>query len=395
MILPLTLHLVLISAVVVEPPAPADDPPLVTRAAVKAAIDRGANWIIDHQREDGAYGSYQGDAGITALALAALAGCPRAYREEDGPFISKGVEYLLANRHPDGAIYNEGQGLRNYKTSMSILALTALDRGRSEPRYREVVSAAREFVSGLQCSEGSKPAPYDREVNRRAYGGIGYGSDRRPDLSNTQLALEALAASGMVEDSEVWARARIFIGRCQNRAESNDFLDGKEHRSTEDGGFFYYPGESKAENVKNPDGSTSYSSYGGMTYAGVKSFIHAGLTRDDPRVKSALEWIRGHYTVDENPGMATPENPERGQMGVYYYYGVMARALELVGEPVIVDHKGQKHRWAADLARKLISLQQGDGSWVNRVDRWWEGDPTVTTAYAVSTLSIWFRSLKE
>jgi squalene-hopene/tetraprenyl-beta-curcumene cyclase len=39
----------------------------------------------------------------------------------------------------------------------------------------------------------------------------------------------------------------------------------------------------------------------GMTYAGLKSMIHAGLTQDDPRVKAALEYIRKHYTVDAGP----------------------------------------------------------------------------------------------
>ena len=30
-------------------------------------------------------------------------------------------------------------------------------------------------------------------------------------------------------------------------------------------------------------------SYGGMTYAGLKSMAYAKLTRDDPRVKAAVE----------------------------------------------------------------------------------------------------------
>ena len=39
-----------------------------------------------------------------------------------------------------------------------------------------------------------------------------------------------------------------------------------------------------------------------MTYAGLKSFLYAGVSKDDPRVKAAVEWVRKHYTVTENPG---------------------------------------------------------------------------------------------
>ena len=41
-----------------------------------------------------------------------------------------------------------------------------------------------------------------------------------------------------------------------------------------------------------------------MTYAGLKSMIHAGLTPDDPRVKAAITSISAkNYTLDENPGL--------------------------------------------------------------------------------------------
>ncbi len=370
-------------------------PRALRKEAVKAQIDLGANWLIDHQRKDdsGSFGTFAGDAGITALVLHALATCPRAYREEDGPFISKAVEYLFSQKREGGGIYEEGQGLRNYKSSMALLALDALDQKRT-PKYAGEIAALREFIAGLQCAEDSEPA-YDPVTNRRAYGGIGYGGDRRPDLSNTQMALEALQAAELADDSEVFRRVRLFLARCQNQAKTNDFLDGTEHRSTEDGGFYYYPGESKAGNVENPDGSVSFTSYGSMTYAGVKSLIHAGLAKDDPRVTAAVAWIRENFTVEENPGMATPVNPERGQMGVFYYYAVMARTLEVLGEPVITDANGKEHRWAAELAAELMARQRPDGSWVNEVDRWWEGDPVLVTAYAVQTLSICARNLKE
>ena len=45
----------------------------------------------------------------------------------------------------------------------------------------------------------------------------------------------------------------------------------------------------------SPDGRRMIRSYGSMTYAGLKSMMYAGLTKDDPRVKAATEWISKHH----------------------------------------------------------------------------------------------------
>ncbi|MGE4619620.1 MAG: prenyltransferase/squalene oxidase repeat-containing protein [Planctomycetota bacterium] len=367
----------------------------IDRNALKSVIDRGANWIIDHQRPDGSWGSFAGDPGITAMALKSIIDSPRAYREEDGPFISSAVKNLLSHQQKDGGVYVPDQGLMNYKTAVTILALTALDSGRTEPRYSAEVARMRDYIAGIQCSEESKPVPYDAKSHINSFGGIGYGSDRRPDLSNTQLALEALRAAGLSEDSDVWRRASLFISRCQNHEASNDALDGKKQVSTGDGGFYYHPGESKAGTVVNEDGSQAFSSYGSMTYAAVKSLIYAGLEPDDPRIQAAIGWISEHWTVDENPGMATPLNASRGQMGYYYYLAVMARTLEVLGEPVLTDSTGTQHIWAQEIAGALLSRQASDGSWTNEVDRWWEGDPILASSYALQALNICYKNLED
>ena len=365
------------------------------RSALKGIIDRGANWIIDSQRPDGSWGSHAGDPGITAMALKALVDSPRAYREEDGPFITAAVQSLLSLQQSDGGVYVPDQGLMNYKTSVTVLALTALDAGRKEPRYRAQVARMRDYISGLQCSEQSTPVPYDPTTHISSWGGIGYGSDRRPDLSNTQLALEALTAAGLSEDSEVWKRAAQFISRCQNRKITNDALAAARKTSTEDGGFYYHPDESKAGLVTNEDGSQSFSSYGSMTYAAVKSMIYAGLKSDDPRIKAAVLWIRNHWTVDENPGMATAQNPDRGQMGYYYYLAVMARALQVLEVKTVTDVAGQEHQWVQELATALLERQNPDGSWSNPIDRWWEGDPVLATSYALQALNICYQTMED
>ena len=38
------------------------------------------------------------------------------------------------------------------------------------------------------------------------------------------------------------------------------------------------------------------------------------------------------------------------------------------------------------MTAKLAELQSPDGSWTNPADRWYEGDPTLVTSYALLAL---------
>lgn len=46
-----------------------------------------------------------------------------------------------------------------------------------------------------------------------------------------------------------------------------------------------------------------------MTYAGFKSLLYANVSRTDSRVQAAWRWIREHYTLDENYGMGSRQQP--------------------------------------------------------------------------------------
>jgi squalene-hopene/tetraprenyl-beta-curcumene cyclase len=117
-----------------------------------------------------------------------------------------------------------------------------------------------------------------------------------------------------------------------------------------------------------------------MTYAGLKSFLYAGVSKDDARVKGAIKWIRSHYTLDENPGM--------GQAGLYYYYHTFGKALAAWGEDRFKDVKGLEHDWRADLFEAAKKRQRPDGSWVNAGDRaYGETNPELATAFALMALS--------
>jgi squalene-hopene/tetraprenyl-beta-curcumene cyclase len=127
------------------------------------------------------------------------------------------------------------------------------------------------------------------------------------------------------------------------------------------------------------DPASGLRSYASMTYAGLKSMIYAGLTDNDPRVKAAYDYIRQHYSLDENPGL--------GQAGLYYYYHTFAKALALLGKPTLVDSSGRSHDWRAELVEALAKRQNANGSWVNPADRFMEGDPNLVTAYGLLALA--------
>src|SRR5262249_9735633 len=121
-------------------------------------------------------------------------------------------------------------------------------------------------------------------------------------------------------------------------------------------------------------------SLGAMTYAGLKSFLYAGISKDDPRVKAAVGWVREHYTLDENPG--------QGQSGLYYYYHTYAKAMTALGEETFEDAAGKKHPWRRELFEALKKRQRPDGSWTNDADKaFGENAPDLATAFAVLTLS--------
>lgn len=349
-------------------------------AEVDAAMERGARFLLS-VAEDGKWGAPgYADAGLTAIATGALQALPEPRPAPIQEAIDANLDWLVSLQHKDGAIH-QGR-LYNYVTSAAVMALAKSEK----PAHKAAVLAARNYLIDLQADEGEGYSEGDRY-----YGGIGYGGDERPDLSNLQMALEALNASGLEQDHEAYRRSIRFLERCQNRSESNDIRIQSGDVvivAGDDGGAQYMPGDSKAGTLELADGSLVPRSYGSMTYALLKSFVFAGLKPDDPRVKAAWNWLQTNYTVDINPGFDTSRDPRAGYQGLFYYYHSMARALEVFGAETITDADGKLHDWRAELGGRLLALQsKQDGSWVNaNAPRWWEGNPVLATAYALLTL---------
>ncbi|MGE3181710.1 MAG: hypothetical protein AB7N71_08775, partial [Phycisphaerae bacterium] len=250
--------------------------------------------------------------------------------------------------------------------------LSAVDDAATRP----IIDKAVAFLKSNQWDEDD-----DISVDDPKYGGAGYGFRKRPDLSNTQIMLDALADSGLPKDDPAYKKALVFIERCQMRGESNDQAFAK---GSSQGGFIYTAadgGSSKAGTI-DISGHSELRSYGSMTYAGLKSMIYAGLDRNDPRVQAAIEWVKNNWSLNHNANMP----PAQAKEGIYYYYMTLARALAAYGQDVIRETNGNNHHWRLELLEKLAEKQRDDGSWVNDADRWMEGIPELATAYSLISL---------
>jgi len=311
-------------------------------------------------------GSLSSAIGIGPTALATV-GLLRSGRTPSDPQVARALKYLEEFVQENGGIYAPGGRISTYETCIVLICF----QEANQPRYAEIIRRGETFIRDGQWTEARGKQTSDLE-----YGGTGYGGKSRPDLSNTAFLVDALKACGAKADDPAIQKALMFVSRCQN-------LEGP-HNATpfaakvNDGGFFYTCMVGRQEEERQtPEGGLR--SYGSMTYSGLKSMIYAGLTKDDPRVKAAEKWICQHYDVTSNPGM--------GDAGLYYYYHTFAKALHVLGIDEIEDAQGHKHDWRKDLLAELARRQNADGSWVNANGRWMEGDPNLSTAFALLALS--------
>ena len=269
-------------------------------------------------------------------------------------------------------------GMATYVASCTAMGLAALQ----EVKYEKTLAAALVWIRESQWDESEGIAP-----TQDWYGGAGYGSKGRPDLSNTQLMLDALHESNATAKDPSVERAVIFLTRCQNLKSTNSATWAQ--TGSNDGGMVYTPandGESFASEMAGegrageimPAGTRALRSYASMTYAAYKSMLFAGLSKNDPRVLAAKSWIEKNFTFSENPGL--------GQQGYYYYIHAAARAMLACGNDELTDSAGTKHNWREELIDSIIVRQRANGSWQNPEPRWMEDSPDLATVFAVLAL---------
>jgi squalene-hopene/tetraprenyl-beta-curcumene cyclase len=386
-----------------KPPAADKAPPAAApkaaydKAAFQAAHQKALDYIAAQQKTEGDLAGGWAvkipnkdevpDLGVSGLCTYALAKAPDRAKYQAN--IERAAAYILKQSQPDGSFCDPGGILKNYKTSIAVIALTAIDA----EKYKDRVIQARDYIIASQKKDGVWK------------GGFGYGDTntrgetrQKADLSNTDFALQALKASGLPPDHPAYKDAVAFIEACQNRSENPavvGMLAPFNVASVEDGGMRYTPiGQSEQDNVVElPGGKKGFPSSGSMTYTGLLTFIYAGVQKNDPRVQAAYDWIKQHYTLEENPGLRR-EKPGSGKQGLYYYFHTFAKALDAYGEDTLKTSDGAVRKWAEDLAAELVRLQRPDGTWTNENDRWMEGDPRLVTAFGAMSMNLLAKWLK-
>jgi squalene-hopene/tetraprenyl-beta-curcumene cyclase len=377
----------LLTAILVLPAFAADQDPATTG---QKTIDRALAFLKKNQQPDGSFQrSDREPPAITALVLKGLVRDPANGPRSEAA--QKAMAYLASVQQENGGIYRDM--LANYNTAIAVSALAAAN----DPAQKTRIEKAVAYLKGAQFSDAIAGANGQKiDPNSPLFGGFNYGNGPRggrPDISNTAIVLEALKDSGLKQDDPAYQNAVKFISRLQNNSETNPAP-----WAGNDGGFVYSTGksgegESAAGEYQSADGKRLLRSYGSMTYAGLKSMIYAGLSKDDPRVKAAWDWIRSNWTVDEHPGMSA-NGPGEAKSGIYYYYSTLAKSLAVYGEPTITDKKGVKHDWRNELIVRLAATQNPDGSFTG-TKRWMEDNPTISTAFAVLALQDAIQDLKD
>lgn len=275
-----------------QPSAPSDK--------AETSIEKGLLYLKAHQNPDFGWQQASDPPAMTALALKAF--MQNSHYDPENPFLDKGFAKLLSYQKSDGSI--SADLLATYNTAIAISAIAV----SKEAEYKDQLDKAVKYLRDLQWTDQIEGLPQQSkkvDPSNANYGGFGYGRQGRADDSNTNIALDALKDAGMKSDDPAFQAALKFVTRCQNNSETND-----QKWATDDGGFVYFPadgGGSPAGEYTGPDGRKLLRSYGSMTYAGLKSMMYAGLTKDDPR-QSRVEMDRQQLDPRRKPRHERPQS---------------------------------------------------------------------------------------
>lgn len=390
-------------------PAPAQDGDLAKR--LRETYVAAADALVAQQDAEGAWRVVMPDRTVpsvayTSILVTALAGAPPDLRSKYKPPVDKAVAFLLAKANRDGS-FGEGEYGSYLKTYATALALSALSTADRTDKVLDALRGAQAYLKRNQLQEG----PHK--------GGLGYGEEelkRNPetgafelkrspfaDLSATSIAAQAMNDSGLSLTDEFWPLVAEFVRRCQNSTEVNTdpvFLKALKDKGMslgDDGSLIYTPVADgrvqKAGTRKIADRETIVG-YGSMTYAGIKTYVYAGLRKDSPEVKAALDWIRRNYSIDSHPGFPQDRAGRHHLRGIYYYYLMMARALDAAGDRPLLTPDGKEHDWPVDLAERLLKTVRDSKGWQNDNPAWYEGDSTLVTGYVLNICDILFHYIR-
>lgn len=351
------------------------------RREVARTIDRGNQWLLDHQDAEG-FWSASDQPYVTAYALMALKRDPEEHHAnvKDAAF-EDGFRYLNSCIQANGGIYiREARSLLD--TSSSLLALLM----NPQELQIETVNKARAFLVSEMEALMRKVRDHDEDVPFSASEQVA-----ESQFMSVMQTIEALRFSQQFselskEDFLDIHRDSIlsFLVRYQYLASDseNQSLANLEGFN---GGFV-----SHFMNQQNPPLDlkgklATIKPAGSYSFDGLLAYLYLGVDFSDQRAKAVQAWLNRHYSLNQNPGL--------GERNLFYYFQSMAKtwtALKMGGTTThLMSHEGWRH----ELALHLMNLQQADGSWVNKGKVGFEQDSVLATSYALIALEIIYSGL--
>jgi len=215
--------------------------------AINQTIEEGLAWLAANQQPDGSWpasgANYVAGAGFGAVAFMS-----QGYTEADlyngRAVVADAIQYILSQVKPAGWLalpYVEGSIFwggdppdlerihhANYETSVALMALAMT----GNPDYADEIAAASAWLEMNQWddTDPNRVGEHQWSIDGEFLGGFGYQcmdstrGDTRPDLSNTQLSLVALADAQALS-ADIANDAITFIQNCQGvRREPGDVL---------------------------------------------------------------------------------------------------------------------------------------------------------------------------
>lgn len=333
----------------------APSPEEIAVAKLRPSMERGVQWLLSQQKEDGSFETHKTRfpyvSAMTALALLALhdAGHSPADATEEGRALVAAVDYLCkataveVPRYPGLYLGREDRS-RMYGHAMITYALATVVNDVPEAQLRiaahmRVMNAAALILAAQRVTK----APQN-------LGGWRYepqSSDS--DVSVTAWQLLALRAAekhaSVTVPESAWTEAASFLQRLSLHANSE----------------------------RGMSGALSYEAYGGSitfstTASGVIALQCCGQG-DAPEVRDALAFI------DRSEILPTAQ---------WFYYG-----MNHCSHAMINAEAGQRQRFVARLSEVLVPAQHEDGSWGPGVGNEKSAGIFYATAMAVSALGPW------
>ncbi len=367
-----------------------------------------ADWLVSQQDASGAWkmgppGQQAPSPSYTGLIITALANAPAELRSKCQAPLDKAVAFLVSKANDDGS-FGEGQTgtfMKTYTTGIALMALGSVDREKHAQRIR----GAQAYLKHNQLKEGAFRGGlgYGDEKPRFKDGKIVVEQETLPNLSVVGFAADGLHVSGLPKDEAFWKLVVEFVRKCQNSSEVNtdpQFVAALKEKGLtvgEDGGLYYAPiADPKLQKAgtKKISDRESISSYGAMTYDGIKTYLYAGLPKDSPEVRAAMDWVRKNYSVDVHPGFAFDAVQRHHLRGLYHYYLVMVRALDAFGENPLETFDGKRRDWPREIAAQLLKTVKDSKMWINENAAWYEGDPVLVTSYVLTTCDVLLKYVK-